>query len=328
MDNEQKNSTRCDEMSKLKISFLIPVKNEEKIIERCLNNLLEYKRPEDEIIVGLDNCTDSTEFLVRKAEYFIDNLSHIISEKKLGKHGILKRMIEKAKGDIIIVHDADWLLTGKKSIVTLLKYFEDPRVGGIENSFSMTYYELEKGKGVGYIGDAMCDKFLTEFKNKYFTTRENGILYVDRSKMSFPFFVNFIRKNLIQEATTVADDLERVFNILDNNYKIVVLEDEKIPHHVVIYKHIPLEKLYFQKVRGHLARKQIRHTYKYSTNIKGFYVPMSIFMIRKMLKLHSIKYIMAMFVWMAIGVISYFHALALYSLKSLTTEKLWEMRVR
>ena len=311
----------------MRISFLCPAHNEEENIERCLHNLIQYKRPEDEIIVGLDACTDNTESIVSSFKDYFD-VNYIKSEKKLGKHGILQKLIEKSKGDIIVIHDADWLLAGNKSIAILLRYFKDLKIGGIENSFSMTYYDMEKGKGIGYIGDAMCDKFLTEFKKKYFTTREDGILYVDRNKMNFPFFVNFIRKDLIKTATTVADDIERVFNILDKGYKIVILEDEEIPHHVVIYKHIPLEKLYFQKVRGHLARKQIRHTYKYSTNIKGFYVPMSIFMIRKMLKLRSAKYIMAMFVWMAIGVISYFHALALYSLKSLTTEKLWEMRVR
>ena len=306
------------------ISILVPAHNEQENIGKCLDNLLKYKRQQDEIIVGLDACNDNTESILKS----YNNIDYIKSEKKLGKHGILQKMIEKAKGEIIIVHDADWLLAGKKSIVTLLNYFEDPKVGGIENSFSMTFYELERGKGIGYIGDAMCDKFLTEFKNKYFTTRENGILYVDKKKMNFPFFVNFIRKKLIKRAITVADDLERVFNILDKGYKIVVLEDEEIPHHVVIYKHIPLARLYYQKVRGHLARKQIRHTYKYSTNIKGFYIPITIFMVRKMLELRSLKMIMAMFVWMLIAVVSYFHALVLYSLKPLKSERLWEMRVR
>ena len=123
----------------MKVSFLVPAHNEEENIGKCLYNLSKYKRQEDEIIVGLDKCTDSTEFLVRKAEYFIDNLSHIKSEKKLGKHGILQKMIEKAKGEIIIVHDADWLLAGEKSLDSVVDFFKDKKVGGIENSFSMTY---------------------------------------------------------------------------------------------------------------------------------------------------------------------------------------------
>lgn len=306
----------------MKISFLVPAHNEEKFIFGCLKSLLKYKRPQDEIIVGLDACTDSTEFIAKALD-----VKCIKSKKNIGKHAMLDRLIKKAKGDIIIVHDADWIFIGEESLDSLVKYFKDKKVGGIANSFSFTFPNKEKGNII-YIGDAWCSHFLMEFKKKYYTIRNNEILYIDGEKMFFPFFLNIIRKKLITRAVTVADDLERVLTIIEKGYKIVIPEDKKIPHQKVTYKHISLPKLYIQKVRGHLARKQIKLNYNYNTSIRNFYIPMTIFIIREMLKIHSLKMVASIFVWMTITVLSYFHALIMYWATSLSSEKLWKLRIR
>jgi len=306
----------------MKISFIVPVHNEENFIFTCLKSLLRYKRPQDEIIIGLDACTDCTEVIAKAL-----NIKCIKSKKNIGKHAMLDRLIKKARGDIIIVHDADWIFVGEKSLDSLAKYFEDEEVGGIANSFSFTYPNKEKGNII-YVGDAWCSHFLMEFKKKYYTTRNKGILYIDGNKMFFPFFLNIIRKKLMTRAVTVADDLERVLTIIERGYKIVVPEDEGIPHQKVTYTHISFPRLYIQKVRGHLARKQIKLNYDYNTSIRNFYVPMTIFIIRKMLKIHSLKMIASIFIWIAVTILSYFHALIIYWTTSLSSEKLWGMRIR
>jgi len=308
----------------MKVSFIIPCHNEEENIRKCLDNLENYKKKEDEIIVGLDACTDKTEEYVR-----LFGMNFIKSEQNIGKHGILKKLIKKSHGEIIIIHDADWFLSGQKPLSALIKYFDDKKVGGIANSFSMTFANRKICKGIAYLGDVWCDYFLNEFKKTYYTKRENGILYVDEKKMFFPFFLNVIRREIITEAITGADDLERVLDIIRKGYKIVVLEDEEIPHQVVQYNYISLPNLYKQKLRGHLARKQIKRHYNYSTSVRKFYLPMTIFLLRKMLKIHSIKMVASMSVWIGITAISYIHALILNSMGHVTTERLWkEMRIR
>lgn len=308
----------------MNISFLVPAHNEQENIEKCLDNIEVYKRKGDEIIVGLDACTDDTKEIVQR----YSDVKFIESKNKLGKHGILNRLVEKASGEIIIVHDADWLLSGEKSLDSLVDSFKDKKVGGIANSWSMTFENWKKSRGVAYMGDAWSDYFLMKFKKKYYTKRENGILYVDIDKMYFPFFLNIIRKKLITKAMTSADDLERVFDIVRKGYKIVILEDIEIPHHVVIYKHISLARLYKQKLRGHLARKQIRHSFKYSTSTKNFYLPMTIFIIKGMLEIHSIHMIFSILTWILVTFLSYAHALVLWGIKPMSTEKLWEIRMR
>jgi len=51
-----------------KISFLISAHNEEKIIGRTLENLINLPYENYEIILGLDGCTDNTERIVKSFE--------------------------------------------------------------------------------------------------------------------------------------------------------------------------------------------------------------------------------------------------------------------
>ena len=50
----------------MKLSFLIPAHNEEKIISKTLNNLINLPYENYEVLVGLDGCTDRTEEIVKR----------------------------------------------------------------------------------------------------------------------------------------------------------------------------------------------------------------------------------------------------------------------
>jgi len=99
----------------MKISVVIPVYNEEKYINNCLDSLMKQEEKPDEIIVVDNNCTDQTIFIVKKYK----NIK-IIKEKKQGITPARNVGFNAASGDILIKCDADsilpadWVKTIKK----------------------------------------------------------------------------------------------------------------------------------------------------------------------------------------------------------------------
>ena len=53
-------------MNALSVSFLIPAHNEERIIGHALDGLAAIARPDVEVLVGLDGCTDGTKAIVKR----------------------------------------------------------------------------------------------------------------------------------------------------------------------------------------------------------------------------------------------------------------------
>lgn len=89
-----------------KVSIIIPARNEEETIGLVLNDLNKVIRKVDnykfEIIVVDNNSTDRTAGVAKKKK------GNVISEKKKGKGNALKAGFDYAKGDIIIMLDADY----------------------------------------------------------------------------------------------------------------------------------------------------------------------------------------------------------------------------
>jgi chlorobactene glucosyltransferase len=97
------------------VSVLVPARNEEQNIERCLNSLRNQVYTKYEILVLNDNSTDSTlEILKRIAAS--DSKVRVINGKPLpgdwyGKPYALHQLTQEAKGEILIFTDADTIHT-------------------------------------------------------------------------------------------------------------------------------------------------------------------------------------------------------------------------
>ena len=92
-----------------RISIVIPAYNEETRIERTLRALLSYlgSRDDVEILVVMDGCTDRTPELVAKFAEKDHRVIPLVFERRLGKGGALLRGFKSARGDIIVMCDAD-----------------------------------------------------------------------------------------------------------------------------------------------------------------------------------------------------------------------------
>jgi len=113
------------------VSIVIAARNEEKNIKQCLEKCIaqEYPLNKYEIIVINDRSEDKTKQIIKEFVKESNNV-HLINIEELpaeysnsGKKHALKQGIEKAKGDIILLTDADcqpepgW-------IKVIIKYFE------------------------------------------------------------------------------------------------------------------------------------------------------------------------------------------------------------
>lgn len=115
------------------ISVLIPMHNEEKVLDNVLTALLEcdYDADRLEIIPINDNSTDKTKEMLdeyhRKYE-FIRPLHRNCADR--GKPAGLNDAMRMARGEIIVVFDADYR-PARSMLKQIALAFEDPQVGAV-----------------------------------------------------------------------------------------------------------------------------------------------------------------------------------------------------
>jgi len=115
------------------VSIVIPTYNEENVIKKKLENILSLINPHDkmEIIVVDDGSTDSTVNIVKKLRGNRKKRIKLIScINHQGKSGILNVACKVARGEIIVVTDADIFLT-KESIDHLISHFSNPMISAV-----------------------------------------------------------------------------------------------------------------------------------------------------------------------------------------------------
>jgi len=90
----------------MKVSIIIPCFNEEKTISLVINKILSTYSGEKEIIVIDDYSNDKTrEILASDLKNKVDKI--IFNEKNYGKGFSIRKGINIAEGDIILIQDAD-----------------------------------------------------------------------------------------------------------------------------------------------------------------------------------------------------------------------------
>ncbi|MFH0929177.1 MAG: glycosyltransferase [Candidatus Aenigmatarchaeota archaeon] len=302
-------------MKKLLVSVLLPAHNEEKIIEEPLKRLQKIRREEYknlEVIVGLDGCTDGTEKVVKKFPF----AKIYKSKKRSGKHLMLKKLYKIARGEIIIIHDADWVLVTNNNFKNLIKYFEDKRVGGVEDSPTV---KLKENDPILAFGNNFIIKWLHEYKVKKQTQTIDGKLYVKSSR--FPFFVNIFRKSALKQTqVTLCDDGERTIQIMKNGYLVAVPPEDDVPFFSIRFSKLSFGTFYRHKIRGYIAKKQVQKHYKeYNASVSNFYLPSFLYVIKQLAKV-------------VLGVLFYLFIAGIASIsartKKFSTKEGWKIRMK
>jgi len=119
-----------EEDSSPTVAFIVPVRNEEAVIETKLRNILSLEYPADKlsIYVGSDCSTDRTHDIVNA---FGDPRVRLwIAPDRGGKTGVLNRLTPMVEADIVVFTDAN-TMHEPDSLRKMVAAFSDPRVGGV-----------------------------------------------------------------------------------------------------------------------------------------------------------------------------------------------------
>jgi len=109
------------ECSKPKVSIILPARNEEKFIEKCLNSLLNQDYDNYEIIAINDSSKDSTGNIIKEYSKKFPKVIFVDAKPKpdgwIGKNWACIEGYKKASGDLLLFTDAD--TTHTSSVISL-----------------------------------------------------------------------------------------------------------------------------------------------------------------------------------------------------------------
>lgn len=100
------------------VSVIVPAYNEEKVIENTIKSLMGLSYSNKEIIIVDDGSKDQTLQIARRFQ----NSIVVLHKENGGKSSALNFGVEHAKGEIVVIVDADTILE-KNSLVSLVNGF-------------------------------------------------------------------------------------------------------------------------------------------------------------------------------------------------------------
>ncbi len=193
------------------VNIVIPVCNEEKVIEAKLNSIFETTYPKEKlhIFIGLDNCTDATKQII-ETKFALSNIHLIEFIERQGKPNVLNQIInDKIMNDesILILTDANVIFT-KHTILELVNYFKDEQIGLVDANIQPKEITNTNEK----------DYWNYETKIKHNESLVYGIIPGPSGGCYA------IRRNLFTSIPTnfLVDDFYIGFHIITQNYKSIL----------------------------------------------------------------------------------------------------------
>jgi cellulose synthase/poly-beta-1,6-N-acetylglucosamine synthase-like glycosyltransferase len=188
------------------VSLVVAAYNEASCIRQKLENslALDYPAERFEVLIGSDGSTDGTEEIVRQCK---DERVRLSSAPRAGKTTVLNRCIPLAKGDIIVLSDANTIIE-PDAIRALVRHFEDPEVGAVCGKLRLYNPTKQDYEESAYWSYESLIKFYEGKRGA--VVGANGGLYA-------------IRRTLFTQLppSTIVDDFVIPLRILEKGYKVV-----------------------------------------------------------------------------------------------------------
>ncbi|NRT12498.1 cellulose synthase family protein [Flavobacterium sp. 14A] len=209
------------------VTIQLPIFNEKYVIERLLTTIaqLEYPREKLEIQVLDDSTDDSvidTASLIEKIAATGIDIKQIKRTKRAGyKAGALKEGLVNAKGEFIVIFDADFV-PQKDWLYKTIPYFKDPKIGVVQTRWGHLNRDY-----------SILTKIQAFALDAHFTLEQVG-------RNSKSHFINFNgtagvwRKQCIidagnWESDTLTEDLDLSYRAQLKNWKFKYLEQVETP---------------------------------------------------------------------------------------------------
>jgi cellulose synthase/poly-beta-1,6-N-acetylglucosamine synthase-like glycosyltransferase len=202
-----------------KVSIIVPVKNEEKVIGRLLEALekLQYPEEKKEVIIVNDDSTDRTQEICKIFSEKFHHIRLLTRKNSTTKASALNYGVKFAEGDIIATFDAD-SVPEPDSLLNAVKLFKDPKVAAVQGRVcSINADESMLTKFLYYEGAVQYDGYI-------------------RGKDQLGLFVSlagtcqFIRSNILEEMKgwkdeSLSEDVELSLRLTGKDYKIRYASD-------------------------------------------------------------------------------------------------------
>ncbi len=192
------------------VSVVVPAYNEERVICRTIESLLQSDYPKLEIIIVDDGSADET-YAVAASEFADVDIVSVYTKPNGGKAEALNFGWQKARGDIIIALDADTVFTSQ-TVSALAHRFADERVGAIAGNAKV-------GNRVNVVTKWQALEYVTSqnFDRRAFSSL-NCITVV-------PGAVGAWRRSVIEEiggfsSDTLAEDQDLTIEVRKRHYRI------------------------------------------------------------------------------------------------------------
>lgn len=250
------------------ISIVIPVKNEEALIGKCLKSLeqLNYPKTQLEIIISDGLSTDNTVEIVKDygAKVVRNEAQTVAPGRNIG--------FQYSKGDFIAFSDADCVMD-KNWLDNALKYFDDESVAGVGGPNLSPENESPFGKAVRFlflIGSVMSGSVYVTNSKKVKIVKNipgcNAIYKREALKKVMP----------TDETLLTCDDTEINHQLINKGYKILYTPDVIVWH----YRRDNPKKFWKQIYRYAIGRLQLAKRHKDAVNlihiISGLAIPIFI----------------------------------------------------
>jgi len=232
-------------------SIVVPVKNEERVIDRLLDSLstLKYPQNKKEIIIVEDGSTDKTNDICMNYAKEHDNVKILHKTLSNGKPSALNFGLAQAKGDIVAIFDAD-NVPANDALSAVVEYFEDPKVAAVQGrTASINPKENMLTQFISYEEAVWCEAYL-------------------RGKDVLNLFVHlkgscqFIRREVLEQLQgfdegVLSEDMEISARLIENDYKIRYASD------VVAFQESPsnLKTLFKQRTRWFRGTMEVAFKY-------------------------------------------------------------------
>lgn len=188
IENKKVNKDLC---YKPTVTLMIVAHNEEKVIQKKLDNAMQLNYPADKlnILVSSDNSTDSTNEIVRdymgkKGLHFKLSLYEV--KKRLGKTNAQNEAQKVVDSEILVMTDANAIID-KDAIVEIVSNFKDPEVAYVTGKLcycNFNDYNVSDSENTYWNMDLEMRKIESDIQT---ITAGNGALYACRNKEYYDF---------------------------------------------------------------------------------------------------------------------------------------------
>jgi hyaluronan synthase len=215
-------------------TFVIPCKNEEKVIANTVRTcfLAEYPKEKIEVIVVNDGSTDRTEEVLEELQKEFQGLKIINWKENRGKRHAMAEAMRRAGGEIIIQLDSDSHIE-PKTFRKIVEPFQDETVGAVSAHTDPTNADqnfLTKMQAAYYF---MSFRILKAAESTFTTVFCcSGCASAYRKSIILPVIDEWIGEKFLGLPATWGDDRALTSRVLKQGYKTIY--SNRVQAHTIV----------------------------------------------------------------------------------------------